>query len=48
MTAGPGGSRARRIGGLVAGLLIVAFLAATVARGWSVVSAFEWHVDPLG
>jgi hypothetical protein len=48
MTVGPGGSRARRIGGFVAGLLIVAFMAATVVKGWSVVSAFEWDVDPVG
>src|SRR3954447_26108373 len=48
MTAGPRGSRARRIGGLAAGLLIVAFLTVSVVRGWSVVSAFDWHVDPLG
>ena len=43
-----GGSRARRIGGLLVGALIVVFLAVSVARGWSVVSAFEWHVDVAG
>jgi glycosyltransferase 2 family protein len=45
MTAGPGGSRARRIGGLVAGLLIVGFLAASVLNGWSRVSAYDWNMD---
>ena len=28
-------------------MLIVAFLAASVVGGWSVVSAYEWDVDPL-
>ena len=40
-----GGSRARRVVGLLVGLLIVAFLAGSVAKGWSVVSAYEWDVD---
>jgi glycosyltransferase 2 family protein len=40
-----GGSRARRTVGLVVGLLIVAFLALSVAKGWSVVSAYDWDVD---
>jgi hypothetical protein len=43
-----GGTRVRRIVGLVAGLLIVAFLLASVAKGWSVVSAYEWDVDVPG
>jgi hypothetical protein len=43
-----GGARARRIVGLVAGLFIVAFLAASVAKGWSVVSAYDWDLDVAG
>ena len=46
MTPGPGGSRARRIGGLVAGVLVVAFLALSVVTGWDVVSGYDWDVDP--
>lgn len=47
MTAGAGGSRVRRVGGLVAGGLIVAFLAASLIGGWSKVSAYSWDVDGL-
>src|SRR5829696_3988573 len=43
-----GGSRARRIVGLLVGLLIVAFLALSVAKGWSVVSAYDWDIDVAG
>jgi glycosyltransferase 2 family protein len=39
--------RARRIGGLVAGGLVVAFLAVSLIGGWSKVSAYSWDVDPL-
>jgi hypothetical protein len=38
-------SRARRIGGLVAGLLVVAFLAVALIEGWSNVTAYEWQFD---
>lgn len=38
-------SRARRIGGLVAGLLVVAFLAAAVVGGWGRVSRYDWQFD---
>jgi uncharacterized membrane protein YbhN (UPF0104 family) len=38
-------SRARRVGGLVAGLLIVAFLGAAVIGGWSNVSSYDWRFD---
>jgi glycosyltransferase 2 family protein len=38
-------SRARRIGGLVAGLLVVGFLAAAVVDGWERVSSYDWHLD---
>jgi uncharacterized membrane protein YbhN (UPF0104 family) len=43
-----GGSRARRNVGLLVGLLIVAFLALSVATGWSAVSAYDWDVDVPG
>jgi hypothetical protein len=43
-----GGARARRIVGLFVGLLIVAFLALSVAKGWSVVSGYDWDVDIAG
>lgn len=39
-------ARIRRIGGLVAGLLIVGFLVWNVARGWSEVTEYDWHLDP--
>jgi hypothetical protein len=38
-------SRARRIGGLVAGLLVVAFLTAAVIDGWDRVSSYDWRFD---
>jgi uncharacterized membrane protein YbhN (UPF0104 family) len=38
-------SRARRIGGLVAALLIVGFLAGAVIDGWSRVSSYDWQFD---
>jgi uncharacterized membrane protein YbhN (UPF0104 family) len=38
-------SRARRIGGLAAGLLVVAFLAAAVVDGWGRVSSYDWQFD---
>ncbi len=38
-------SRARRVGGLVAGLLVVAFLAAVVLDGWDRVSSYHWQFD---
>ena len=36
-------SRKRRVGGLVAGLLVVAFLAAAVIRGWDEVAGYDWQ-----
>src|SRR5687768_8183838 len=38
-------SRARRIGGLVAGLLVIAFLGLAVADGWDSVSSYDWQFD---
>jgi uncharacterized membrane protein YbhN (UPF0104 family) len=38
-------TRVRRIGGWVAGLLIVGFLAAGVIDGWSRVTAYHWQFD---
>lgn len=37
----------RRIGGLVAGLLIVGFLGWGIIDGWDVVSQYDWQLDPL-
>jgi glycosyltransferase 2 family protein len=37
--------RARRIGGLVAGLLVVGFLGVAVIEGWDRVSRHDWRVD---
>ena len=42
-----GRSRARRLAGLVAGLLILGFLAWGVADGYERVSAYDWTLDPL-
>lgn len=39
-------SRARRIGGLVAGLLVLAFLAAALVGGWESVEGYDWQVAP--
>ena len=36
-------SRTRRIGGLVAGLLVLAFLAAAVVGGWDEVAGYDWQ-----
>jgi glycosyltransferase 2 family protein len=38
-------SRARRIGGLVAGLLVTAFLALAVIDGWDRVASYDWQFD---
>jgi glycosyltransferase 2 family protein len=38
-------SRARQIGGLVAALLVVAFLGLAVADGWGRVSGYDWQFD---
>jgi glycosyltransferase 2 family protein len=38
-------SRARRIGGLVAALLVVAFLGLAVVDGWGRVSSYDWQFD---
>jgi glycosyltransferase 2 family protein len=42
---GPGRSRKRRIGGLIAGLLVVAFLGLAVIEGWRRVSSYDWALD---
>jgi glycosyltransferase 2 family protein len=45
--AGGGGlSRRRRAIGLVAGLLILAFLVLGALSGWDKVNDFQWHVEP--
>lgn len=41
-----GRSRTRRIGGLVTGVVIFAFLLWGLVRGWSQVSDFDWQLDP--
>jgi glycosyltransferase 2 family protein len=38
-------SRARRIGGLVAALLVLGFLGAAVVDGWGRVSSYDWQFD---
>jgi glycosyltransferase 2 family protein len=38
-------SRARRVGGLVAGALVVAFLVWGAAGGWSRAASYRWHID---
>jgi hypothetical protein len=39
-------SRTRRIGGLVAGLLVIGFLTVAVIGGWGKVSAYGWRFEP--
>lgn len=39
-------SRLRRVGGLLTGVVIFAFLAWGLARGWGQVSEFDWQLDP--
>lgn len=41
----PSRSRLRRIGGLLAGLVIVAFLAVAVIGGWNRVASYRWQLD---
>jgi uncharacterized membrane protein YbhN (UPF0104 family) len=41
----PARGRTRRLGGLAAGLLVVAFLAATVIGGWDRVESYDWQLD---
>jgi hypothetical protein len=38
-------TRLRRIGGLVAGLLVAGFLAAALIDGWGRVTGYDWHFD---
>jgi uncharacterized membrane protein YbhN (UPF0104 family) len=38
-------SLARRVGGILAGLLVAAFLAWGVAGGWSEASSYDWELD---
>ena len=45
-TAADRPSRLRRVGGLVAGLLILGFLVWSIAQGWSQISEYEWDLDP--
>lgn len=50
MTSGSGDaraprSRARRVGGIIAGLLVLAFLSAIVVDGWGRVSSYHWRFD---
>jgi len=39
-------SPARRLGGLVAGVLILGFLVWGITRDWDHISEYEWHLDP--
>jgi uncharacterized membrane protein YbhN (UPF0104 family) len=39
-------SRARRLGGVAAGVLVLAFLAAALIDGWDAVAGFDWQFDP--
>jgi glycosyltransferase 2 family protein len=40
-----GRTKARRLGGVVAGILVLGFLLWGAATGWSRVSEYEWHLD---
>lgn len=37
----------RRVAGLLAGLAILGFLTWSLVDGWSAVSGYEWHLEPL-
>lgn len=38
-------SRARRVGGLAAGLLVLLFLAAAVIGGWDSIESYDWQLE---
>ncbi|MGH2950687.1 MAG: hypothetical protein ACRDKX_01415, partial [Solirubrobacterales bacterium] len=45
-SAEAGRTRVRRLAGLAAGALVLAFLAWGLARGWDEVSDYDWQLDP--